>query len=950
MASSFAAGFVSVFDRTFDVVIYGAGFSGFAAAGQLAARGKTVLLVESSGDLLWEGTRALENTGGSSERHPLLEEWLSSLQSRQGADTFHFEPALAEILAADTLRRLRPQCETLLYATAVAVEFSGSCLAGITVATKSGFRRIQARQWVDATEQASLARLCDPALPLRMPHAVSRSMVLQSTDPESLDVLIRRLAQSHPGLETFRSLRQSERRLRWIRDGFTPWHRKAAALVRDLRALAIEGPAAQWTVSHCAARDFPIYSSENVQLDAGKLPPNLVVLSPARQSGEMNSPADRFVLGANITLPEAAADLSAEKPVSFAPPPAPTLPEEYDVVVAGTGTAGALAAIAAARNGARTLALESSTEPGGIGTGGGISSYFHGAPGGIQSELDLRVCDMSELLTGVRPGPKSWHREAKKFVLLEAFEESGVTFLGDATVCGVEKGTSGQVAAILATIGGEIFRIPAAAFVDCTGDGDLCALAGVPFTQGRVGDGRTLAYSQTAFSLSDHENGLKVRASNYDAGWVDATDPEDLTRARLEGLAQYLRPIWTDPDRPVAMASLLGLRQSRQIQTDVQVTLQDMVEDRRFEDSVGEVETVADTHSVDYEFENDDLAFYFWTCRAFRQPLRSTLPYRMMLPLGLDNVWIACRAAGMEGSAAYGLRMQREMQRLGEAAGSAAALCVRSGNLSREINWQDLQSHLDKSGARGPERPETPSPDIASLLENLDAGKPGIHLWHLYRREERPVDVLLERLGHERPRVSFYAAAILAMWEDAAAEPRLLRALRDNEMGPGPEECRVPGAHGQYIDIPFWLQAVVLLRRAGSSLCLPALRELSRRPGLPLNVRTIIALTLEKLALRMGAEPLLGEALDNLLQGNLPEDGLLPPSRSLWRALQGEEQKSLRNDRGSDTRQDHSWQLHLIASRIRRTLGLPVLPERVRWENDPRGFVRRAFFESLCSH
>ncbi len=59
---------------------------------------------------------------------------------------------------------------------------------------------------------------------------------------------------------------------------------------------------------------------------------------------------------------------------------------EFDVVVSGGGTAGAVAAIASAREGAKTAVVEHSTCLGGIGTGGGIHHYYLGLGGGIQKK------------------------------------------------------------------------------------------------------------------------------------------------------------------------------------------------------------------------------------------------------------------------------------------------------------------------------------------------------------------------------------------------------------------------------------------------------------------------------------------------------------------------------------------------------------------------------------
>ncbi|MFA6962194.1 MAG: FAD-dependent oxidoreductase [Opitutaceae bacterium] len=944
--------FVSVFEHTFDTVVFGAGCVGYAAARRLAAQGIDTLLVEPSGDLLWEATRALENTAASSSGIDAWEQWLFQLRAREGADGQFFDPALAEILTAHELSTGGPSLRTLLYATPVALETAAAGISTVIVGTKSGPRRIHARRWLDATESGLVVRLAQPALKRRTAVTSYRSLVLHSPRPEALDLVFPALAERHPGLAWFTSVRTGERRLRWPAGNTGPaWHHKVPSLIADLRALLAttdDTTEVHFVVSHCAMTDFPVYTASAAIMSAASVPVNLTVASPAFRSEALATPADRFMLG--IT---AATELPSLPPASvFGNPsvasllaPSASL-EAVDVLVAGVGTGGAFAALAAARGGARTLAIEFTPYPGGVGTGAGICGYFHGAKGGLQSEIDERTREITTLLTGVPAHLNGWHHEAKKIVLLTLFEDAGVTFLGDVLLTGVERDAAGRVLAAQAVIDGRLTRIPATAFIDATGDGDLAALAGANFITGRPGDGRTLSYSQSIFALTPKERSNDLHACNFDAGWVDPTDPEDLSRARLTGIAQHLQPIWTQPNRAVAVAPLLGLRQSRQIDTDIKVTMADLVGHARFADSIGETETVADTHSVDYEFESDEMAFYYWTCRGFRHSLRSELPYRMMLPRGLANVWVACRAAGIETDAAYGLRMQRDMQRLGEAAGLAAALAASKRTDARGIDFSLLQGALDRSGARRADRSEDPTPSGESLLASLDKGLPGVHLWHLSRNSVHHRAAVESRLQSREPRVSFYAAAILAMWNDPAAEPRLIAALVNREEGPTPEEKPVVGAFAQCIDLPFWLQAVVFLRRIGTARCLPGLNTLAATPSLPLNVRTLIALTLERLAICLERNAELVTALDALLADRIP-DSMLPPSRSLWRTLHGEPQKKLGNDRGAPVAQDHSWQLHLIIARTRKQLGLAPRPESAAFTRDLRSYVRQAFAQAF---
>lgn len=921
-----------------DAVVFGAGIIGIAAARSLAAKGRRVLVIEPSGNILWEAACALENSAVSHSQSPEWDAWLEHLRARKGANAAAFDPALAEILTAHEVASGEAGFQILLYAAPVGFTCENGLLSGVSIAAKNGACTLRAAEWIDATEQGLLARMMQPILPLRVPAACYRSLVLQTRRPEKLETAAAALAARHADLSLLPSVREGERRLRW-RQTEQPWHHAIAALCREIAEALNPRLPGDFAVSHCATRAYPVYA-EGAAPASFALPANLRVLSPACYGRAIVTLADRFSIGSCL---EAAASCTAEKDTVFGL--RETRKETvsgFDVIVAGTGAAGAAAAIRAAEQGERTLALDLAPHPGGMATGGGPNGYFIGARGGIDAELDALTGELTALLAERPPRPGAWHPDAKALALLGLFERSGVHFEGNAIVTGVERDVSGNLRAVYAVLDGTPKRIPGRAFIDATGDGDLCALAGVGFQSGREGDGRTLAYSQSAVYLREEGGERIVDVSNFDSGWSDATDPWDLSAARLTAIGQYLKDEWTHPERPVAITPLTGVRHSRLMDTDYTVTLDDLIAHRHFGDSIGVANTAADTHSVDFEFESDEAAFYYLTCRSFWQPLFCELPYRMLLPRRLRNVWIAGRAAGISVEASYGLRGMLDMQRLGEAAGTAAALAVRGNRHSREIGVSDLQTILERTGTRGTLPEEANIGTEKDWMRLLDSGAPGVHLWRLFRTPSLWPQIA-QQLHAENRSASFHAAAILAMWGDSAAEPRLLEALHTREDGPTPEDYPARGAWSQCIAYPFWLQAVVLLRRCGTPNALPALRDLCQHPGLPFNVYTTAARTLEKLAHKLGPRRILVEALESLPGQIRPETSCLPPSRSLWRTLHGQPQLKLGNDRGVAVVLDHAWQLHLVIARARKALGLEIQPQAHAYRLDSQGFIRRAF-------
>ena len=184
--------------------------------------------------------------------------------------------------------------------------------------------------------------------------------------------------------------------------------------------------------------------------------------------------------------------------------PAKTLPvRECDVVIAGGGTAGVVAALAAARQGASTILLEAKGYPGGIAVEGGtaLHSFYNlwkAFPGvekrhvvrGIPQEIVDRLVEAggttghAEMLVGYDYDSvcTAIDTEIYKLVAFEMLEEAGVhvcvnTLLADAITDGpwikgvIAESRSGREA------------ISARSYVDCTGYGDLCAYAGADYTE-----------------------------------------------------------------------------------------------------------------------------------------------------------------------------------------------------------------------------------------------------------------------------------------------------------------------------------------------------------------------------------------------------------------------------------------------------------------------------------
>jgi hypothetical protein len=859
---------------------------------------------------------------------------------------------VAEVIATQQIIDHGPA--VLYYVAPVAVHHDDHGLVdAVAVAAKAGVRWLRARQWIDATDTGELARLIDPSLaPARAETQTINLFYRHVQWPTSEECEVAAPVEL-PGsrLSLRPTLWENERCLTVELPGQAANPR--LSWVPAMRACRHEiGEAMKGAVlTHGSVVPLVRYAQRGM---AGNLPANVVACGAAW--ADSHGLAGRFERGLE------AAEQALAAPTGAAQSQLPETPEiawrelRADVAVAGVGTGGALAAIAAAREGASVRAFDPLPFAGGIGSGGGIHHYYFGVRGGLQDELDQQVREVMNLF-GSAGQVRGFHPDAKKLVLDQMLLEAGVELTYEAAGFGVER-TNGRVThAHLATPGGAV-RLSAEAWIDATGDGDLAAQAGASFRLGRSQDGMLHAYSQSSGRAVVKEGLAQMSIVNYDAGFVDPTDEQDLTRGRLVGISHYVQQQYTPLERPTYIAPAIGLRQGRQVETEYLLTLADQIERREFPDAIGYTGAHYDNHSVDYEFESDEAMFWVWACQQWREGrTASQISYRMLLPRGLDNVLLACRAAGVSEEAHHSFRMQRDMQRIGEAAGYAAAMVAARRVSVRDVPMEQLRQRLQQTGAlrleEGREEDHFGSEAVASLfastgeeqvqawIEQVRSG-PGLAMWRLMRHEAEARPAVEALLRETDAGASWRAACILAMWNDPIAEERLCEAVRRYEYGHEDAELRNTPDRNAHI-APRWLAATALLRCCGTARCLAALEELAQRE-LPMNGRTAAAITIQRVASRLRfteQEQATAARTLTALRRNEPANRVHGFRQPLVAAAPaGAERRP--TDRVPAV-EDWLWQLHLSIAQAEKAIGLPIHAEAKQFLADPRATVRRSF-------
>lgn len=439
--------------------------------------------------------------------------------------------------------------------------------------------------------------------------------------------------------------------------------------------------------------------------------------------------------------------------------------ERYDVIVVGGGTAGALAAISAARQGVKTLVVERFGHLGGTATYGipflGLLSGS-GAPvfGGLVQELLERltaegfafgIADGAYWNTAENPNSYGFNLfpfdpEGLKYVLQEMLLEAGGSMLLHSTLSQVRM-ENNRITAIEVCSPVSSHWLEAEIFIDCTGDASLIHRAGGAFQpkghtqnssilfhlgnldldafrqalrdenhiEGRdswhtrviykeksdhaaptfvhmaghlrpYGDDRTVTF--TAVSYRDGE--VFLNATRIPG--LDPTDTWELTRGEIQErrhVMELVRAVrQTIPGFRNAIllgTSPLGIRESRNILGDYTVTKEDVLRGREFPDGVARGSYPIDIHDP----KGGKTQFQF-----IEEGRGYEIPFRAMIPQGLEGVIAAGRSISADQNALGSVRIMGCCLHQGAAAGYAAALCVKNHVLPRMLKGAELKKAL----------------------------------------------------------------------------------------------------------------------------------------------------------------------------------------------------------------------------------------------------------------
>ncbi|MFD0961044.1 FAD-dependent oxidoreductase [Paenibacillus chungangensis] len=421
--------------------------------------------------------------------------------------------------------------------------------------------------------------------------------------------------------------------------------------------------------------------------------------------------------------------------------------DEVDVLVAGGGPAGIAAALAAARNGASVLLIEQRGYLGGMATVSQVPAWCpytdHEKP--VIRGIGLEI--LNDMKSRMEPEFQQWWKDKLDWVPIDAevlkkllddkMKEAGVRILYHTFISNALH-QDGKVEAVIFHNKSGTFAAKAGIYVDCSSDADIAYHAGGQFEQG--GDEGELQPGTMCFVMSNldrekymaycEEFGPSLKhaineakskgalnvvrdwagiswVNHHTAGFnfghifgIDGSKAEGLTRGAIEGralvhhIADWLKQ--TIPGFEEGYLALtgeqIGIRETRRIIGDVTVTADDFMNRRSFPDDIAR-----NAYFIDIHMAKPTSGMTI----AHLPPGESHgIPYRALLPIGIDNVIVAGRSISTDRATQGSTRVMPNCFAMGEAAGTAGALLVKQGmSGTRSIPIDQLQQQLVRQGA-----------------------------------------------------------------------------------------------------------------------------------------------------------------------------------------------------------------------------------------------------------
>ena len=460
----------------------------------------------------------------------------------------------------------------------------------------------------------------------------------------------------------------------------------------------------------------------------------------------------------------------------------PIFEKTCDVLVIGAGSAGCYAADSAARAGAKVILCEISDNIGGMSVTGNVTGYYFGMQGGSFALDDKKSREDTAFLTNKA------HWEQRQIHITERLLDSGVEILAGHSAIGLYF-EENRVVGIRAFDGERCFNIRATFTVDATSDGHLIRMTDVKKRYGRASDGGFVPFTVRAQYVKDG----KLVSSNADSGIADHYDKNDFSEKVIfarAGAADLLKK-----GDFVNLALQTGVREGLSFEGECCLGYEDVLLERHSDKPLFYAYSDFDRHGNERASEEELFQNWFVISNLSTVLIGIPVPFGSVVPKGIRGLVSAGRCISVDTYLGSAVRMNRDMFRMGECIGVAAAMAAKQGCDFLDIDYDEylravnlrgcfadeerrgfyfdnsFKWYTDKMKALG-RQPDPKYPvgkqvreklefDFWKNLQLLSTDAPGVAIWSAYvARDKEKVAEKLSQLILSEDEILRYNAAI----------------------------------------------------------------------------------------------------------------------------------------------------------------------------------------------
>lgn len=472
-----------------------------------------------------------------------------------------------------------------------------------------------------------------------------------------------------------------------------------------------------------------------------------------------------------------------------------------DVCVAGLGTAGSFAAIAASGKGTSVIGVEKLGSMGGTGTNGGVYDYFFGNDGGMFEEINEECFEMVKngYLSTDRYENKSSIPGCVKSAVLEKYAlKNGCKLYYNTSVTGVFT-EDDKVIGIRIFKDGEFINIGAKVVMDCTGEAFICRMCNCKMMPGRVYDNQLMRFSKPVGMIYD---GYLVSIwCNYD--FTDLKDAFQYSKKALESMTipVALKEDYTNNGRVLYESAHIGMRETFCVETEETFTFKDYIEGKNVKEPLFYGFAPLDNTNHDVVFESDEHKDWFIFGSMCDYGFSVGVSKEMLIPKGYDGLMIAAKGIGIGHDLSGLLRMKKDMEKCGEAAGVIAANAVKNNISVKNVSYKEIIPELKKTGCFDEENnsglhrlrnaidgsylePALPE-SIEDIKRVLSSDNPGTAFWKVAVSDKKKIiPVLKEWLELRDERLKKNSAIALGMIGDDSGIETIRKILNSSPKNP----------------------------------------------------------------------------------------------------------------------------------------------------------------------